>query len=524
MTLADRAKQELAWRRAGRDLLWCAGQWWIAHPQGVRRWTPYPAQIDILRDWATGDDYLHLKARQVGFSTTVAFYAWWVAYFTEGAKVLLVSKGERESKLLLEKIKFGYKRLPEWMLEHPKAPRLISDTQSEMRFSNDSEIVSLPSASDPARGFTGRLVIVDEWAFLQNDEEAWASIEPVADVGGQIIGLSTANGVGNTFHTLWVNAMNGIPPFIPKFYGWDAATHRDDEWYERQRQKFINQPWLLHQEYPSDPDEAFIRSGQAVFDYERIKRFHEHERSDGKRRRLHVTDSGQVTWESHSDGEVTVYEEPLPRRMYTLGADVAEGLEHGDYSSAHVVDVVTGNVVATWHGHLDPDLFGREVYGLGTMYNSALVCVESNNHGQTTLATLRRMAYPRLWRRRAYNKTTKKTLTEYGFRTNRGSKPMVIDKLGTWIRESNALLPCRRTADELASYVRSGNGSMGGSPHDDRVMSLAFAVFMLDYAHQPEYVIEIDDTGTLDWHARRAEEMRITASPGGGIRPLRGRR
>lgn len=513
MAVSDRLKQELAWRKAKSDVLWCAGQWWIQHPQGARRWDLYPAQIEILQDWESGNDYLHLKARQVGFSTSVAFFAWRKAYFNEGVKILLLSKGERESRLLLDKIKFGYERLPEWLRD--RGPKVGSWTQSEIKFSNGSEVMSLPSASDPARGFTGALIVVDEWAFLPNADEAWASIRPTADVGGQIIGLSTANGVGNMFHTLWVNATNGIGSFTPKFYGWDTAQHRDEAWYERQKEDLL--PWQLHQEYPSDPEEAFIKSGAAVFDLNRLR---ETKTNPGTRYRLFVPSQSGVRWEKRDDGEVEVWQTPKPNTAYVIGADVAEGLGYGDFSSAHVMELATRNVVATWHGRVDPDLFGLELYGLGTMYNSALLCVEANNHGLTTIAQLRQWAYPRLWRRHSTNSVNRGALSEYGFKTTRSTKPVVIDKLAAWLREPNRELPCPATVAELTSYVRAGNGSMGGSPHDDRVMSLAFCVYMLGFAFQPEYEQVIDDTWTVDWWARQADQLR-QSNETTGIRPLR---
>lgn len=81
------------------------------------------------------------------------------------------------------------------MLE--RGPKSLMEHQQRMGFDNGSLITSMPSASDPARGESASLIVVDEWAFLPNPEEAWASIEPVADIGGRIIGLSTANGSGN---------------------------------------------------------------------------------------------------------------------------------------------------------------------------------------------------------------------------------------------------------------------------------------------------------------------------------------
>ena len=133
-----------------------------------------------------------------------------------------------------------------------------------MGFDNGSLVTSMPSASDPARGESATLVVVDEWAFLPNPEEAWASIEPVADVGGRIIGLSTANGSGNFFHELWVGSETGTNKFKPMFFPWSATEDRDESWYESKQESML--PWQLAQEYPTTPEEAFIKSGNPVFD------------------------------------------------------------------------------------------------------------------------------------------------------------------------------------------------------------------------------------------------------------------
>jgi len=164
--------------------------------------------------------------------------------------------------LLLRKTKYGHKHLPEWMNE--RGPQSLVDHQQRMGFSNGSQITSMPSASDPARGESATLVVVDEWAFLPNPEEAWASIEPVADVGGRIIGLSTANGSGNFFHKLWTGATTGNNKFDAMFFPWSASQDRDEAWYEGKIASML--PWQLAQEYPTTPEEAFVRSGNPVFD------------------------------------------------------------------------------------------------------------------------------------------------------------------------------------------------------------------------------------------------------------------
>ena len=125
---------------------------------------------------------------------------------------------------------------------------------------------------------------MDEWAFLPNPEEAWASIEPVADVGGRIIGLSTANGSGNFFHNLWTGAVTGNNNFDPMFFPWSASEDRDESWYEGKKDAML--PWQLAQEYPTSPEEAFVRSGNPVFDLDALEAIEHHVRS-GREGHLH---------------------------------------------------------------------------------------------------------------------------------------------------------------------------------------------------------------------------------------------
>ena len=264
MSRVGELRQEAEWRRCAADEAYFLGKYWfIAHPaHGRILFSLRGAQNEALRRWANNRYSLTLKARQIGWTTLVAAHQFWLAFFKDDQNIIDLSRTEREAVLLLRKTKYGFKYLPDWMLA--RGPRSLVDHQQRMLFSNGSQITSMPSASDPARGESATLVVVDEWAFLPNPEEAWASIEPVADVGGRIIGLSTANGSGNFFHTLWVGAETGNNKFDPMFFPWSASEDRDESWYESKCQSML--PWQLAQEYPSSAEEAFVRSGNPVFD------------------------------------------------------------------------------------------------------------------------------------------------------------------------------------------------------------------------------------------------------------------
>ena len=478
----------------------CTNYWYIRHPERGRiLFDMREAQKETAYAWIANRNSIVLKARQIGFSTLAAAFAFWEVFFWADRFEVMLSRTEREAAKLLQKSKYGYKMLPDWMKS--RGPGLVSDNQLKMVFANESALESLPSGNDPARGESVFRVFIDEMAFLPNSEEAWASIEPIADVGGRIVCLSTAKGEGNIFHRLWVGSQNGTNDFKGIFFPWSAGD-RDDSWYEVKKAQLPD--WQLAQEYPSDPDEAFVRSGRPVFDLDVLRSL---ETIEPRRGRLAY--DGAVSW--HEDGgPLAVWEFPQPDCVYCIGADVAEGLAHGDYSVAQVINANTGAVVAVWHGHIDPDLFGTDVlYNLGLWYNHCLIGVESNNHGLTTLKALQRDGYKNLYRQRRLAQRNPQATEILGWRTTAASKPLAIDELSKALRDGDLGLMDAHTIAELRTFIREDNGKMHGSPHDDRVMSLAIANQMLKHVWLPEYMPNLEPPKySFEWFAMQIEPER----------------
>jgi len=478
----------------------CANYVYIKHPsKGRIKFDLRPAQIETIEIWICNRNTIVLKARQIGFSTLAAAYAFWLVFFWDDRFIVMLSKTEREAGKLLSKAKYIYKFLPTWLRQ--EGPALLQNNVLKMTFDNDSVIESLPSANEPARGESVFLAIIDEMAFLPNPEEAWASIEPIADVGGRVICMSTAKGEGNIFFQLWQGSQNNTNRFTGIFFPWSANEDRDKDWYAAQEAELP--PWQLHQEYPSNPEEAFIRSGRPVFDIDSLNKFTPEKPKTGTNKKLSDTRNSYMF--ENTGGPLSVWALPQFGAVYAIGADVAEGLARGDYSTAHVIDAKSGLVVAHWHGHVDPDRFGEDIlYSLGFFYNEALIGVESNNHGLTTLTSLNKSNYSNLYRQRRLTQRHADSTEILGWRTTTLSKPLAIDELNANLRDGVLDLRCEYTIAELKTFVRDDNGSMHGSPHDDRVMSLAIANQMLKYVWLPEYKPKTDTPfGTLNYFASK---------------------
>ena len=484
-------------------VFFCENYVYIKHPnKGKIKLQLRDAQKQAVKAWIENRYSIVLKARQIGFSTLAAAYSFWLAFFWPDRFIVMLSKTEREATKLLQKAKYIYKFLPDWL--RLSGPELVQNNVLKMTFNNDSVIESLPSANEPARGESVYLAIIDEMAFLPNPEEAWASIEPIADVGGRVICLSTAKGEGNIFFNLWQGSQNGTNRFKGIFFPW-SASERDQAWYDAQAAELP--VWQLHQEYPSNPEEAFIRSGRPVFDLDALTKLELSQPKKGRNKKL--SDLRNSYMFDPDGGPLSIWLFPQAGAKYVIGADVAEGLARGDYSSAHVIDAKSGVVVAHWHGHVDPDKFGEEtLYALGHFYNEALIGVESNNHGLTTLTALYKAGYTNLYRQRRLNERHPEATEKLGWRTTTLTKPLAIDELNANMRDGVLNLRCEYTVAELKTFVRDDNGQTHGSPHDDRVMSLAIANQMLKYVWLPEYTPKTDAPfGTLNFFAKTIKKV-----------------
>lgn len=497
---------------------WCAKYVYIRFPgKGKIKFELREAQRQTVLLWLQHRHTVALKARQIGFSTLVSIFCFWVCFFWSDRTVVMLSRTERDSQKLLKHARYASRYLPKWM--KLRGPHFEAN-QTKIEFANESVMESLPSAADPARGNTAFIVVVDEFGQLPNSEEAWASIEPVADAGGQVIMFGTANGEGNLFHKFWLAAKgvwvdrdgtirhegSGDSEFHSIFHGWWSDPARDDAWYATKKRNM--EPHHLAQEYPSNPDEAFLRSGRPIFDAEVLRNQDVISPICGW-----LDESGSGDFIEDPIGPLRVWEAPVEGERYSIGVDVAEGLEHGDYSSIHVIQASSGRVVAHWHGHIDADLLGSDVAKpLGEWYNQALLLVESNNHGLTTLTALRREGYFPLYYQKRLGNRSQQSTDVMGWRTTVKSKPKAIDELNGLLRDGDLTLHCQATITELRTFQRDERGRMAGRPHDDRVMSLAIAAQGLQYVHlkqyQPQKGMEV---GSIEWHFQQINPKRMNA-------------
>jgi len=417
----------------------------------------WPAQVGVLRTLTHHKRIIILKARQLGISWLCCAYALWLCLFHPGKVVLLFSKGKMEAIELLRRVGVLYDRLPDWMKQD--LPARIKDNTEAHEWSNGSRIQSMPATESAGRSFTASLIVLDEFAFMTWGGKLYTAAKPTIDAGGQMIVLSTAKGIGNAFHQLWLRASSHANDFRAVFLPYTARPGRGGDWRARQIAESVRPEEVL-QEYPATATESFIASGRARFQKAWIEA-----QAVGK-----VEAQVLAGVLAHIPG-VEVYAWPQAGAEYVLCADVAEGGEGGDWDDGVVMERATRREVASIRGQWEPRVFAAYLSELSTFYNRAMVTPERNNHGHAVIGKLLDLGA----------RVGVAEDGKYGWLTNSKTKPMMIDYLAEVLKDGLACFNSGTAIHEMSIYETKPDGGTGAPSgyYDDALTSRAIACMML---------------------------------------------
>lgn len=441
-----------------------------------------------------------LKARQQGFSTYVSARIFRSVTFNKNKKGLVIAHKADSARTLLNMYRRVFKELP-----LPLRPSTSYASARELHFDKLDSGIKIDSASGHGVGAGETINYAhlseagkwDENFAADNFAYLMQAIPP--GPGTEVYVESTADGMSGTFYDLWQGAVAGQNGFIPFFSPWfDSPEYRDtargvertieeQELVERYglddeqlafRYKIVSTNGLdkFEQEYPSNPEEAFKASGRPVFDPNDV-----HRQLHNAKPLLYTMSVDDDVPYKHSRGELSVYHELDPRETYTIGADVAMGIAHGDYSVAQVLDSKRRQV-AVWRGHLLPDAFATVLYRLGMYYNVAKLVPEKNNHGFTTTTALNNLDYPNIFKEIREGQPQERSTENLGFNTLQSSKQQIINKLRGVLAQNSIEINDVTTLKEMLTYiVNTGNKYQAQARcHDDCVVSLAIASSALE--------------------------------------------
>ena len=486
--------------------------------------------ISKLETLGTSKPFFVLKGRQQGFTSVITAIQLSFAIVRKNfSGFTMADRSDNTMAIFNDKARVVYDRLPTELKPSEKF-----NSRNEMFFDKLNSSWRIATATDQVgRSRTLNFVHFSEVAFYECDLAALqAGIGEAITAGAIQVYETTANGFNqakdlwdsetchNLFYEWWKSPeyRSTEYEYLDTEDAWLIERKRvleergcDKEqitWYCKKYDSYLDKN-TIKQEYPITPTEAFVSSGDCVFDKEAInnqlarcsslqgarKGYFEYEKeaiplvnSDGnmvgvewKIKNIKFVDS--------KDGYITLHEEPrvktnregevTHKAPYVLGGDTAGTGK--DFFTGKMICNLDGNTVATLHKqYIDEDLYAEQMYCLGMYYNEALIGIEINYSRQPTRILQKKYNYPNLYMRERLDGASDRAIMDYGFETTSRTKPIIIGELAQIMRETPWCECDIPTLKEMTTFVKKDNGKLEAIDgcHDDLVMAKAIAHFI----------------------------------------------
>lgn len=261
------------------------------------------------------------------------------------------------------------------------------------------------------------------------------------NTGGSAIVNSTPYGVGNFYHSTWVDAIAGGNPFNPIRLYWQMHPERDENWYKQMASALG--PKRTAQEIDGD----FLSSGNTVFDLADIKAIED-------------CLSDYPVIKKRFNGQYRQYLEPQSDKEYFIGADVSTG-RASDYSAFTCMDK-QGEEQAVFKGRIPIDKYAKLLGDTGQLYNWATLAPESNDVGMAVTTKLQDEGYPKLYYYQKMLKKKGKSRPEVdkspGWLTTQKNRSVIIENLEQDIREEYVIIKDPFFVQEAYTFIYDGLG------------------------------------------------------------------
>lgn len=419
------------------------------------------------------------KFRQAGASLLTGVYCLWYSLTHPRMQCMIVSIGLRESsKYLQENVREIYEALPQWMkgglrnnpcvikdekevdvdislvdpipYKRKKAPK---DMATEMAFPNRSKIRSVPTGKAGGRGFTTKLLVIDEAAFIEKIDTFYTGAYPtINNAKGSVFVISTVNGtsgIGGWYYGIYKGALDGTNKYkVAEMSYEEHPDYNDPEWIEDTKTQLGERGW--RQEVLGE----FLASGNTYIDSDFISEMESH-CIPPKRKEM--------------GGKLWIWEDYIPGHHYSIGADCAT--KGGfDNSTAEVIDLDTGAQVAEYKGKLAEGEFAKVLAELGYRYGTCQVAPEMNAKagGAVTASLSGVQRYKRIFRQ---------ANGDPGWNTTARSRNLMIADLETNIYGGNYPIRSTRLIDELKTFIVTKRGKIehDANAHDDLLFAWMIA-------------------------------------------------
>jgi len=297
-----------------------------------------------------------VKGRQQGCSTYISARYFHKATLKTGTNVFILAHIADSTRHIFKMVGTFYDNCPE-----PMKPAVRISNQRNLEFDGIGSEYSVGTAgsADIGRSMTLQLFHGSEVAFWPNTDELMGGVmQGIADLPGtEIIFESTANGLGNMFHSLAMAGLKADSDFITIFIPWfwqdeykaevphgfcpteeeaklmDTFGLTAEQVYWRRKKindSFGGKVWEFMREYPCTLQEAFITSGESLYSGELIEKARKNENGDPGAPLVLGVDPGR-------SGDDTAF-------CWRRGREVVKKKEYNDMDEMKIVHLVAAEL------------------------------------------------------------------------------------------------------------------------------------------------------------------------------------
>ena len=476
-----------------------------------------------------------LKSRQIGQTTMVKNRNSAKAICRDNISVVTVAHVEKRAIEILQKTKYARSKLD------PLLQLALSKDAGEGLMYADTfsrELIISAQNIEAVRSSTHSDIHLSEWPLYPDPELALYEVSQVCHrlPGTSIIIEGTGKRQGSFAHQFWRRCKRGEEAYTAQFLPWQEDPEcsvlflndkdRDTKLAEafayepalKERARIYNlSPGHLYwgylqlkyeslgnwekflEDYPCDDEECWRSKGDIYFgahnvtrlmdqvkevDYEPFYLDLEHLERGFTNPFSDLPRPAKFDPVSTSHPHLIIYAMPKPGHSYVVSGDSGGGSTGGDPSSTFVIDMHTGEMMAEFHGVVQPHQHARVMASFGFWYNNAIAVPECNGLGMSTLNELYR-CYNRFYQWRPFDDSRFRVSNKDGWWTGPKSRNMmlalvlrVVEEVAKGNPSASGMIRSHGLIDEMRTFLED---EMSGIPyaapgcHDDRIIAWAIA-------------------------------------------------
>lgn len=474
----------------------------------------FPDQERLVRDYEEHNENIALKYRQAGVSTTTAG---WISKKLQFAspkkpeKILIIANKLDTAKEMANKIRSFLRQWPDWINVGFSKEK---DSQSHFRLNNGCEVKAVATSVDALRGYTPTILVFDEAAYIEADNNFWAACMASLSTGGKVIVISTPNGYDQIYYEIYEQSTRNMNNFkITELYWYkdprytkdlvwvktkdivhymlNREEYNDDEvivkefdfdkqkkliqegykpyssWFESMAKKLKYDRRKISQELES----AFLGSGDNVIPVDTIERIKNEDIQEPK--------------EKFMAGQLWLWKEPIKGHKYIMGIDVSRG-DSEDFSSITIIDFDEREQVMEYLGKMPPDELADIAFKWGMMYRAFTVVDITGGMGIATVRKMQEMGYKDLYidgvnafDKWTYNPKMLEKIPGISFNNKRAQ---IVSAFEESLRHKFKIRSSRLINEMYTFVYVNGKPDHMKGHHDDLIMAMAMCIYVGEFS------------------------------------------